>query len=254
MSSEIVEYINKEAPNAAAIFNEAEAGDSSINVEATSILEVCAALKKSSDFEFNVLQSITGTDYPEYIEVSYILASFTKNTELILKAKLAKENNTDLVFIPSVCSVWRAADFQERECYDMVGVEFEGHPDMRRILCPEDWEGFPLRKDYVVQEVYRGMVVNPSSKVNQADHDFMTNLKLNIEDPKTVLGSWKGHITPELAAKEKERSAELAAVAKAKKAKEKAEADAIKAKEAEEAAKNAPAEEVKSDDDKKEGE
>ena len=231
MSNEICEFINTSIKTAQAIFNQAEAGDSSININPESITEVCHHLKNSSEYEFSILQAITGTDYPEEIEVSYILASFTKNLELILKAKLPKNEKNEIVEIKSVSSVWKAANFQERECFDMLGVNFLNHPDMRRILCPEDWEGYPLRKDYIVQEVYRGMVVNPASKINQEDHDFQTNLKLKLDDPKTVLGSWKGHVTPKLAIEEKERTADIMARAKALKAKIKAEADAKKAEE-----------------------
>lgn len=103
-----------------------------------------------------------------------------------------------MVKVESVCDVWKSADFQERETYDMLGVEFIGHPDMRRILCPEDWEGFPLRKDYVVQEVYQGMEVNPAHKINQGDFDFMAKAKLDAQNPKLISGSWAGHVSPEL--------------------------------------------------------
>ncbi|AUO00173.1 hypothetical protein C0V70_06720 [Bacteriovorax stolpii] len=164
-------------------------------VEAGKILEVCKALKAEG---FNVLQAVTGTDYADRIELTYILADFTNNRELLLKTKLGRGdgsgNNKDtLPKIDSVVSVWNAANFQERETYDMIGVNFVGHPDLRRILTPDDWQGYPLRRDYVVQEKYLDMVVNPAHKINSADHMFGKKLKEEIGDPKKVSASWKSN-------------------------------------------------------------
>ena len=139
----------------------------------------------------NVLQCVTGTDYEDRIEVSYIIASFTKNSEVIIKAKLPKTSSEATVAIDSVCSVWKSANFLERETYDMLGVVFTNHPDMRRILCPDDWEGYPLRKDYKVQEVYNDMVVDPPEKVNKADHNFFKEIMEKMGDEKKVAYSWK---------------------------------------------------------------
>ncbi|EQC50801.1 NADH-quinone oxidoreductase subunit C [Bacteriovorax sp. DB6_IX] len=198
MHKEIVEFLNKEVAGCGASTTEVEVGDASVVVNAESIKPVCFALRDSSEFQFNVLQVVSGVDYEDRIEVHYILASFTKNLELILKVKLPKAGKDEMVKVESVCDVWKSADFQERETYDMLGVEFIGHPDMRRILCPEDWEGFPLRKDYVVQEVYQGMEVNPAHKINQGDFDFMAKAKLDAQNPKLISGSWAGHVSPEL--------------------------------------------------------
>ena len=134
---------------------------------------------------------ISGVDYSDRIEVNYILANFTTGDELILKVPLKKESSDHEPEIESVCSVWKAANYQERECYDMLGVKFNNHPDFRRILCPEDWEGYPLRKDYVVQEKYLHMTVNPEDKINYDDHNFVRELKKDFGDPKRVSGSWK---------------------------------------------------------------
>jgi NADH-quinone oxidoreductase subunit C len=75
------------------------------------------------------------------------------------KFTLKVEVNVDHPHVQSVESVWKTANWHEREAYDMVGVIFDGHPDLRRILLPDDWDGFPLRKDYKVAEYYRGMKV-----------------------------------------------------------------------------------------------
>lgn len=199
MHNEIVEFLNKEVAGCEALTTEVEAGDQSVEVKPEFIKQACFALKDSAEFQFNVLQVVSGVDYEDRIEVCYMLASFKKNLDLILKVKLPRPTGNDTVKIDSVCDIWKSANFLERETYDMLGVEFVGHPDHRRILCPEDWEGFPLRKDYVVQETYQGMDVNPAHKINQDDFDFMTKLKLEAEEPKKVSGSWDGNVSPELA-------------------------------------------------------
>lgn len=194
MHKEIADFINSKVSGANACVLEAEVGDNTIFVEASSILEVCKNLK-NSEYDMNVLQCVTGTDYDDRIEVTYIIASFTKNTEVIIKAKLPKTNSDATVSIESVCSVWKSANFLERETYDMLGVEFTNHPDMRRILCPEDWTGYPLRKDYKVQEVYNDMVVDPPEKVNSGDHHFFKEIMEKMGDEKKVAYSWKSEET-----------------------------------------------------------
>lgn len=192
MLNQIADFINSKVSSASAVATTPEKGDGFVTVKAESILEVANALKNSAEFEMNVLQVITGTDYPaaSEIELTYVLASFTKNLELLLKVRLPRGDKNNLPKINSVVSVWRAANYQEREAFDMIGVTFVGHPDHRRILTPDDWDGHPLRKDYVVQEVYRGMVVNPAHKVNTEDHFFGKKLKETM-DPKKVVNSWK---------------------------------------------------------------
>ena len=170
MHNELASYINSQVSDANAVSHIAEVGDSSISVSSSKIYEVCKALK-DGEYDYNVLQVITGCDYPEEnkIEVSYILASFTKNTELILKTALDRDGD---LTVASVVSLWSSANFLERETYDMLGVTFDGHPDHRRILCPEDWEGFPLRKDYVPAETYKDMTINPVHKMNIGEREF----------------------------------------------------------------------------------
>ena len=193
MHNQIVQFLNNSVSGCNAVVNApvGTVGDQSITVNAENILEVCKALKSSPEFAFNVLQVITGTDYPDKIEISYILASFSKNLELILKANLPRGDKFNLPKINSVVAVWSAANFQERETYDMIGVEFVGHPDFRRILCPYDWDGHPLRKDYIVQEKYLDMVVDPPAKNNTDDQLFGKRLKAELGDPKRVSASWK---------------------------------------------------------------
>ncbi len=193
MHNQVVEFLNKAVPGANAIVNElvANVGDKSVTVDSAKIKEVCEALKTSPEFQMNVLQAVSAVDYADRIEVNYILASFIQNTELILKAKLPRGDKNNLPKINSVVSVWNAANFQEREAYDMMGIEFVGHPDLRRILCPYDWDGFPLRKDYVVQEKYLDMVVDPPGKNNTDDQMFGKRLKQQMDNPKLVSASWR---------------------------------------------------------------
>lgn len=190
MHNEVASFLNSKVPGCNATVNTPENGDASITIDASKILDACMALK-NGEHDYNVLQAISGVDYVENLELVYVLASFTKNTELLLKVKLDRGDDNNLPLIDSVESVWAAADWQERETYDLIGVNFKGHPDLRRILTSDDWEGHPLRRDYIVQEYYRGMVVNPPEKVNTADHMFMKHLKETYPDPKKVSGSWK---------------------------------------------------------------
>jgi len=180
MHKEIVEFINSKVPSAKANSEEREIGDTPVYVEGSALHEVCEALKTDEKWDFKVLQVITGCDYPDdqTIEVSYILANFFKDHEVILKVKLPRDNPK----VESVCDLWSAANFQERECYDMVGVEFENHPDHRRILCPDDWEGFPLRKDYVAQKMYKHMEVYPEDKMNNAERGYNVLSKAAFKD------------------------------------------------------------------------
>ncbi|TNF03770.1 MAG: NADH-quinone oxidoreductase subunit C [Deltaproteobacteria bacterium] len=191
MHSEWTSKINAAVSGANAEHVAAEVGDDTIFVASEKILDVCKYLYSAEGMEFNVLQVVTGTDYEDRIEVSYVLASFINNLELILKVKLPKASKDATPELESVCSVWKAANFLERETYDMVGVIFKNHPDLRRLLCPQDWEGWPLRKDYVVQKVYAGMEVNPAHKINTADIYFGEKLKSSAADPKKFSYSWK---------------------------------------------------------------
>jgi NADH-quinone oxidoreductase subunit C len=128
------------------------------------IISVCLELRDNANTYFDFLSNLTGVDYgveAGRFGVVYHLASIPYQTQLTLKVSV--ENNrdlNDLPTFPSVTSIYRTADWHEREAYDLVGIFFEGHPDLRRILLPDDWEGFPLRKDYKTAEFYKGIKID----------------------------------------------------------------------------------------------
>jgi len=126
-----------------------ESGDSGgilmLRLEPKFLPDVCRFLKESPELEFDYLACVSGVDWSDRLEVVYHLQSLSLKHKLVLKVNADRDEPK----LPSLTSVWAGADFQEREAYDMFGIVFEGHPDLRRILLPEDWEGYPLRKDYV---------------------------------------------------------------------------------------------------------
>jgi NADH-quinone oxidoreductase subunit C len=122
----------------------------SIYVERSSIREACTLLRDDADCPFNYLADVTCVDwYPSEprFEVVYHLLSIPKKERVRLKVRLEGEGPA----VESVTSVWPAANFFEREVFDLFGIRFTGHPYLRRIQMPEDWEGHPLRKDYPVE-------------------------------------------------------------------------------------------------------
>jgi len=121
-------------------------GDRFVVVKVEKIADVCRFLKTTTGLEFDYCQDITAVDWParKVIEVVYHVYSLVHRHGLVLKAETDREKPT----IATVESVWKAATWLEREIYDLFGVNFEGHSDLRRILLPDDWVGYPLRKDY----------------------------------------------------------------------------------------------------------
>ncbi len=119
------------------------------------IVEVCRFLRSDERFLMDHLELLAGVDFKDRIEVVYVLYSMRHRHRFILKCRLSRESPK----IDTVESVWGVANWHEREAYDMFGIVFEGHSDLRRILCPDDWEGHPLRKDYVFPKSYREMPV-----------------------------------------------------------------------------------------------
>jgi NADH-quinone oxidoreductase subunit C len=118
----------------------------SVMVARESLVAICEFLKSEEGGGYTMLTDETAADFPKRekrFEVIFQLYSFQKNDRLRLKVRAAEGEK-----VPSVTGVWTAANWLEREVYDMFGIEFEGHPDLRRILLPDEWTGHPLRKDY----------------------------------------------------------------------------------------------------------
>jgi NADH-quinone oxidoreductase subunit C len=124
-------------------------------IEPSAILEVCKFCRLDDRLSLEHLELLGGIDYKDRIEVVYVLYSLKHHHRYTLKCRLPRENPA----IHTVESVWAVANWHEREAYDMFGIVFEGHSDLRRILCPDDWEGYPLRKDYKFPNSYRDMPV-----------------------------------------------------------------------------------------------
>lgn len=151
----IVDIVRSVSPE---ITTDEKATPRAIVVPAADIVKVCTELQQNPQTFFDMLSCLTGIDngaQADTLEVAYNLYSIPFNVQLMLKVVLPRENPV----IDSVSPVWRTADWHEREAFDMYGIKFQGHPDLRRILLPADWIGFPLRKDYNQQEYYRNIKV-----------------------------------------------------------------------------------------------
>ena len=150
-----------------------EALDPWIEIKAEGLPEIAAFLHDEPDLRFDMLHCITAVDYFEpdekkaaqvewqpHVEMIYHLSSMSHRHRLVLKVSLPRwlgDVEGQLPEVPSVSGVWRTAEWHEREVYDLMGVSFPGNPDLRRILCPEDWVGHPLRKDYQMPAEYHGI-------------------------------------------------------------------------------------------------
>lgn len=114
-------------------------------VKVDDILGVSSFLKDEPGFKFNYLNSITAVDYVDHFQMVYQLTSFEYNQSAVIKSNI--QGREDLT-VPSVITVWRGADFQEREVWDLMGIRFEGHPNHKRLMLWEGFPGHPLRKDF----------------------------------------------------------------------------------------------------------
>jgi NADH/F420H2 dehydrogenase subunit C len=122
-----------------------ERGAIEVWVSPESILDVVTFLKGEPGLDFNYLNHVTAVDFVEYFEMVYYLTSFQHNHSAVIKARVYGREEPSM---PSIVGVWPGADFQEREIWDLMGVSFAGHPNLKRIMLWEGFEGHPQRKDF----------------------------------------------------------------------------------------------------------
>lgn len=139
--------------------------DSFAVIDPAAIVEVCRFLYDDPEIAMDCLNNQSGVDYKDRIEVVYHLFSYRHRHGCALKVKLPRENPS----VQTVEEIWRAANWMEREIFDLLGVVFEGHSDLRRILMPEDWPGHPLRKDFVEPLEYHGISTVRDSPIIRLD-------------------------------------------------------------------------------------
>ena len=130
------------------------------------------ALREEPEWSFDVLADVTAVDFwprePRF-EVVYMLVSLGSRLRVRVKVQLPGDD----AHVPTATALWPAANWLEREVWDLFGIEFDGHPDPRRLLMPEDWEGFPLRKDYPVQIVMKPRITSPTQVTEE---EFRANI------------------------------------------------------------------------------
>ena len=128
-------------------------------VSKDNLLRVCSLLKEDKRCYFDYLNCLSGVDNgveANTFTVVYHLISIIYSHRIVLKCTIERADEAE---IPSISSIWRAADWHEREIFDLFGIKFKGHPNLKRILLPDDWEGHPLRKDYLEAEQYQGIKI-----------------------------------------------------------------------------------------------
>ncbi len=138
---DVAQAIERGVPSAVEASSERE-----VYVKPSEVLKVAWFVKNDPALRLEYLNSLTAVDYIDYFEVVYHLTSLKHNHRAVLKAKVYGRESLSL---PSVVAVWQGADFQEREVWDLMGVGFEGHPNMKRIMLWEGFDGHPLRRDYL---------------------------------------------------------------------------------------------------------
>jgi NADH-quinone oxidoreductase subunit C len=134
-------------------------------VDPASIIELGRFIRDDPELAMDCLSNETGVDYKDRVEVVYHLFSYAHRHGCVLKVKLPRERPE----VATVEEIWHAANWMEREIFDLLGVNFIGHSDMRRILMPEDWPGYPLRKDFVEPLEYHGIATVRESPIIRLD-------------------------------------------------------------------------------------
>jgi len=141
IAEEVAEKIGEQLPGAVVEYSE-----TSVLINGESVYEVCRFLNQTAGFDFDYLTNLTGVDYLDYLEVVYHLVSMKHNHSVVLKTRCYDRESPT---VPSVTPIWAGADLQEREVYDLLGISFEGHYNMKRIFLWEGFQGHPLRRDFL---------------------------------------------------------------------------------------------------------
>ncbi len=150
-TEELKKIIFTKYDNNFVFFNESE---NNFKVAKENLQEFIKFLKENPELYFDVLVCITSVDYQDTFEVFYTLHSILKNLTVNISVQISKGDT-----LPSLTNLYSSAEWHEREVYDMMGITFANHPDLRRILLPNDWEGFPLLKNYETQDIYHNIKV-----------------------------------------------------------------------------------------------
>jgi NADH-quinone oxidoreductase subunit C len=138
---EITEKITAQFPEAIS-----ETDSQAVVIKSEYLLKIAKYLKNSPEIDYNLLVDVTSVDYYDYFEVIYRMTSLKNNSSLVLKVRCFNRDNPE---VPSITEIWKGADFMEREIFDLMGIRFTGHPNMKRIFLWEGFKGYPLRKDYM---------------------------------------------------------------------------------------------------------
>jgi NADH-quinone oxidoreductase subunit C len=173
----IVDGLKRELPEAD--YEVAPATDQpTIFVPRELIVETCRVLRDSPDLRFSALSDVTAVDWwpaePRFVVV-YHLFSIDFATRLRLKVRLGGADP----HVATVCRLWPAANWAEREVWDLFGIVFDGHPDLRRLLMPRDWEGHPLRKDYPVQ-IHKPVKIEKA--LGRSEEEFQARIQEDREE------------------------------------------------------------------------
>lgn len=159
----IVDLIKEKLGEEVVLATDTKSTPPTVQVMPEKIAAICQELHENEQTYFDYLSCLTGLDNGTEtgtLEVIYHLYSIPFHLHLTLRVEVARNKEGEpLPEVPTVSHIWRTANWHEREAYDLVGIHFTKHPDLRRILLPNDWEGHPLRKDYPLQERYHGIKV-----------------------------------------------------------------------------------------------
>ena len=170
-AAEIITALSPLVPGAS--YEEVPSVDfATLYVPAERLVETCRVLRDADPLQYSTIIEITAADYlprqPRF-EVVYHLLSIARRERLRLKVRVAEG-----AALPTVQGVWKGAGWPEREVWDMFGIVFDGHPDLRRLLMPEDWDGHPARKDYPVQIRKGAQTYEP---LEVSEHEFRANIE-----------------------------------------------------------------------------